>query len=364
MLNEKLVAKFLFFLIKNHFYYNKINFMKHIILTFSIVMACISMSYAQEKSPREIQIDKSKEKILKEVESIKKSVDTSKVRAMANILRNTADEISTPLYDQAYMLDNYADSLGIDMPVLDSIYNDGIDAPEVPTLEGDAAATDENGSGGFDLDKFNKNMEKSEKKAKIALSVSYGFVSAIAGKSASESLRPTFSFGDGYHYEINYSVRKMFSKKGDNKFYGRIGLSYDFHNLEQKTFFHFKKIDGKAVPQNTYPANTDDSDLNFYSLNLPISLDIKFRKGSMFCVGPYVGYVFTLNQTHSYKDGDFYHENKIKGDYGANRVRYGLKVEYITRKALGFYVQFDANNITKGPAIKANMFSVGLVLGK
>jgi hypothetical protein len=321
------------------------------------------MSYAQEKSPREIQIDKSKERILKEVEGIKNSVDTSKVREMANILRNTADEISTPLYDQAYMLDNYADSLGIDMPVLDSMYND--DGPFLEeNVNPDEDVVSEDGTGGFDLDKFNKNMEKTERKAKVAVTVNYGFTSAIAGKATTESLRPIYQFGTGYHYEINYSLRKMFHKSGDKRYYSRIGLSYDFHNLEQKTYFRFKKVDGKAVPENINPTSTDDADLNFYSINLPLSLDVKLKKGNMFCVGPYVGYVFSMNQTYSFKDGEYYNQNKIVGNYGANRVRYGLKLEYITRKFLGFYFQFDANNITKGTAAKANMYSVGLVLGK
>jgi hypothetical protein len=341
----------------------KIIFMKHIFTTIALVLSCISMSYAQEKSPREIQIDKSKERILKEVEGIKKSVDTSKVREMANILRNTADEISTPLYDQAYMLDNYADSLGIDMPVLDSIYNDDDAVPE-ETVNPDQGVVAEDGTGGFDLDKFNKNLEKAERKAKVAITAHYGFVSAIAGKAANESLRPTYQFGTGYHYELNYSMRRMFHKKGDTKYYSRIGLSYDFHNLEQKTFFRFKKVDGKAVPENINPDGTDDADLNFYSVNMPISLDVKLKKGNMVCVGPYIGYVFSLNQTYSYNDGDYYNQNKIVGNYGANRVRYGLKFEYITRKFLGFYFQFDANNITKGAAAKANMYSIGLMMGK
>ena len=91
------------------------------------------------------------------------------------------------------------------MPQLDSINATLEDMITDPSVGNDnPEVVSEDGTGGFNMEEFTKTQEAKERKPKVAVTVSYGFVGAIAGKAAVESLRPTYQFGTGYHYSINY----------------------------------------------------------------------------------------------------------------------------------------------------------------
>ena len=327
-----------------------------------LLISCISVVYAQKSKNAEEKIDKSKTVILKEIETIKKSVDTSKVRAMSETLRTLADEISTPLYDHAYALDNYADSLKIDMPAIDSSFSDEV-VPYADDVLGDTSLV------GVmpqmpDFANMTKNLEKMERKPKMTSNVAYGLVSAIAGKPLDANVKPKYELGPGYYFHIFFGLKQRLKKTAKLTYFYRVGLRYETHNLEQKTYYRFKKVDNKAVANLDYPTTTDDADMNFQSFSLPLSIDIKTNKGNIFSIGGYVGYVSGMNQFIQYTEDGNRVEKKTISDFGANKIRYGLKFEFFTKKGLGLFAQTDLNQVLKGNVAPANMYSIGLVIGK
>ncbi len=333
------------------------------IIVLMFLMICLSVVYAQNTKNAEEKIDKSKAVILNEIEVIKKSVDTSKVRAMSETLRTLADEISTPLYDHAYALDNYADSLKIDMPAVDSSYSDEVVPPYSEDVLSDTASV----GGDFKMPDFanmTKNLEKMERKPKMTSNVAYGLVSAIAGKPLDANVKPKYEIGPGYYFHIFYGVKQRLKKTEKLTYFYRAGLCYETHNLEQKTYYRFTKVNDKAVANLDYPASTDDADMNFQTLSLPLSVDIKINKGNVFSVGGYVGYVIGMNQFIQYTEDGNRVEKKTISDFGANKIRYGLKFEFFTKKGLGLFAQMDLNQVLKGNVAPANMYSIGLVIGK
>ncbi|EIA09089.1 hypothetical protein [Flavobacterium frigoris] len=213
-------------------------------------------------------------------------------------------------------------------------------------------------------DKENRQSKRTTSQVVFAA----GLNNLVTDKSVENS---DFRYFGSHFYELGVTYNSRILKDA-NLLHAKYGLSVMYNNLRATDNRSFV-VNGNQTNLEVNSIHQEDSRFRTVSLVIPVHLEIDFSKSKErdgktyfkthdnFRVGfgGYFGTNLKSKQIIKYEDGDYKSKERVKGDFNAEKIIYGLS-SYIGYKATSLYFKYDLNRLFSDNELKQNNVSLGV----
>lgn len=217
--------------------------------------------------------------------------------------------------------------------------------------------------------KGNNKPKKYDRRTYSDLVMAFGFNNAIVeGEKLDDS---PYKFGGSRFFELGWAWKtRVFNKSNFVRF--KYGFSFQINGLKPTDNRYFVQ-NGDETNLTTFTEDLKKSKINITNLVMPIHFEFgpskKTVKDNYFRyntynnfkigIGGYAGFNVGTRQKLKYTANGEKVKDKIKRDYNASNLVYGLS-SYVAFKNVAVYAKYDLSPIFKDQTIKQNNVSLGI----
>lgn len=269
------------------------------------------------KSANELKIEQGLTNIKKELEAIKKSIDSSNLSGMIKLFEESAADIE----DIAEEIENIAEEI-----------EDNLDANENDSQSklGNADANSKNNMQTERKKDNKKERVHKNNRTKLHIDLSTGLTGLIdnttsKGPSTAVFSNPEVKPWASDFFEIGLKLRTKFGK-GKSRFSITYGLAYHWNNMDFSNGVKLKMISNEPIfVQPDLPVKS--TALNIGYLSLPLGAEFRIGKKGKVGVGAYAGYRVRSVQKIKFTDGSEEVNETRTANYGLNNFIYGINAK-------------------------------------